>query len=167
MRKMNLRSAFLLLAFGAAAAPAQDLWFLQMSDPQFGMYANNANFTQETANFELAIATANRLHPGFIVICGDLINKPADPAQSAEFHRIAAKLDKSIALHLVAGNHDVENSPTPASLASYSRTAFGKDYYAFDYPGFHGIVLDSSLMQHPEHRAGRKPPVRTPGSPPN
>jgi len=150
---MNLRSASLLLAFAAASAPAQDLWFLQMSDPQFGMYANNENFTQETANFEFAIATANRLHPRFIVICGDLINRPADPAQSAEFHRIAAKLDKSIGLHLAAGNHDVGNSPTAASLASY-RTAFGKDYYAFDYPGFRGIVVDSSLMQHPEAAPG-------------
>jgi serine/threonine-protein phosphatase CPPED1 len=158
MKAMNPCPRFLLVALAAAslfaAAPvrAQDLWFLQMSDPQFGMYANNENFTQETANFEFVIAAANRLHPRFIVICGDLINKPGDLAQASEFHRIAAKLDKSIALHLVAGNHDVENSPTPASLQSY-RKAFGKDYYAFDYPGFRGIVVDSSLMQHPEAAA--------------
>jgi hypothetical protein len=35
--------------------------FIQMSDPQFGMYTKNANF--ETVNFEFAIASANRLKP--------------------------------------------------------------------------------------------------------
>jgi 3',5'-cyclic AMP phosphodiesterase CpdA len=120
-----------------------------MSDPQFGMYANNENFIQETANFEFAIANATRLKPKFIVICGDLINKAADPAQLAEFHRISAKLDQGIDLHLVAGNHDVGNTPTEVSLQAYRR-ALGKDYYEFEYPGFEGIVLDSSLIQHPE-----------------
>lgn len=127
----------------------QDLWFLQMSDPQFGMYAKDANFEQETANFEFAIATANRLQPKFVVICGDLINRTGDGAQIAEFHRIAGKLKQGIDLHLVAGNHDVGNTPTEQSLANYRRS-FGKDYYAFEYPGFEGIVLDSSLIQHPE-----------------
>jgi len=32
-----------------------------MADPQFGMYAENKDFRQETVNFEFAIATANRL----------------------------------------------------------------------------------------------------------
>ncbi len=37
--------------------------FLQMSDPQFGMYTKDAGFEQETANFDFAIATANSLRP--------------------------------------------------------------------------------------------------------
>jgi serine/threonine-protein phosphatase CPPED1 len=82
---------------------------MQMSDPQFGMYTADKGFEQETANFEFAIATASRLKPAFVVITGDLINKPGDPAQTAEYHRIAAKLDKRIKLYNVAGNHDVAN----------------------------------------------------------
>src|ERR1039458_8104842 len=104
--------------------------FIQMSDPQFGMYTKDQDFAHETANFELAIATANRLHPAFIVITGDLINKAADPAQAAEFHRIAAKLDPKIKLYNAPGNHDVGNEPTTASLAQY-REHFGRDYYSF------------------------------------
>jgi hypothetical protein len=38
-------------------------FFIQTSDPQFGMYAADSNFAQEIANFEMAITTANRLHP--------------------------------------------------------------------------------------------------------
>jgi predicted phosphodiesterase len=133
-----------------APQPAgQDFFFLQMSDTQFGMFADDANFKQETVNFEQAIDAANRLHPAFVVVCGDLINKPADAAQAAEYLRIAAKLDPSIPLYSVAGNHDVGNQPTPESLAAY-RARFGPDYYTFRHGDFEGLVLDSSLIQHPE-----------------
>jgi 3',5'-cyclic AMP phosphodiesterase CpdA len=127
---------------------AADFFFLQMSDPQFGMYTADGEFSQETANFEFAIANANRLRPAFIVVCGDLINKPADPAQTAEYLRIVAKLDPSINLYSVPGNHDVRNEPTAESLASFRRN-FGPDYYSFRYQDFAGIVIDSSLIQHP------------------
>ncbi|MGD1097882.1 MAG: metallophosphoesterase [Bryobacteraceae bacterium] len=128
---------------------AADWFFLQMSDPQFGMYSDNRDFSQETANFEFAIATANRLHPTFVVVCGDLINQPRDPAQTAEYLRIAAKLDRSIPLYNVAGNHDVGNAPTAELLKAY-REKFGPDYYTFRHGDFAGIVLDSSLIQHPD-----------------
>ena len=140
---------WLTLALLALSAPGGDFFFLQMSDPQFGMYTANKDFVQETANFEFAIASANRLRPAFVVICGDLVNKEGDPAQIAEYQRIAAKLDRSIPLHNVAGNHDVGNEPTPELLAAY-RKNFGPDYYTFRHGDFAGIVLDSSLIQHPD-----------------
>jgi 3',5'-cyclic AMP phosphodiesterase CpdA len=141
-----VKIAILLLL--AALLPAQT--FIQMSDPQFGMYSKDQNFVHETANFEFAIATSNRLKPAFVVVTGDLINKPGDAAQAAEYHRIAAKLDRSIRLVSVAGNHDVENEPTAESLARY-RERFGPDYYSFRAGDIAGIVLNSSLEQHPQH----------------
>ena len=138
---------FAVLLALAGIAPSADLTFVQMSDPQFGMFAENRNFAQETINFELAIADANRLKPAFVVVCGDLVNQAGDAAQIAEYQRIAAKLDRAIPLHNVAGNHDVGNEPTPESLAAY-RKKFGPDYYVFRYGDFLGIVLNSSLIQH-------------------
>jgi len=128
---------------------ASDFFFIQMSDPQFGMYTADGEFSQETANFEFAIANANRLRPAFVVVCGDLINKPGDPAQTAEYLRIASKLNPAIRLYSVPGNHDVRNEPTPESLAAYRRK-FGPDYYSFRYQDFAGFVIDSSLIQHPD-----------------
>jgi 3',5'-cyclic AMP phosphodiesterase CpdA len=125
-------------------------FFIQASDPQFGMYAKDANFTQETANFEFFIAGVNRLKPQFVVITGDLTNKPADAGQIAEFHRIAARLDPAIKLYNVAGNHDVKNDPTDESLAEY-RKNWGPDYYTFDCADIRGIVLNSSLIQAPSY----------------
>jgi 3',5'-cyclic AMP phosphodiesterase CpdA len=105
---------------------------------------------QETANFEFAIAAANRLRPAFVVVTGDLVNKAADAAQVAEYQRIAGKLDRAIPLHNVPGNHDVGNTPTPATIAAYVRQ-FGPDHYRFTAgDGFVGIVLDSSVIAAPQ-----------------
>jgi 3',5'-cyclic AMP phosphodiesterase CpdA len=122
--------------------------FLQMADPQFGMFTKDRDFAQETANYEFAITTANRLKPRFVIVCGDLVNKPGDRAQIAEYRRITAKLDKSIRVYHVAGNHDVGNEPTPQSLASYQEQ-FGPDHYSFREGGLYGIVLNSSLIHSP------------------
>jgi len=140
------RIALGLVFAGALAAQT----FIQMSDPQFGMYAKNQGFEHETANFEFAISTANRLKPAFVVVTGDLINQSSNAAQAAEYKRIAAKLDRKIRLFNVAGNHDVENEPTRETLAQY-RKRFGPDYYTFRVGDIAGFVLDSSLEQHPQN----------------
>jgi 3',5'-cyclic AMP phosphodiesterase CpdA len=134
-----------------ATSPAP-LLFLQLSDPQFGMHANNKDFAQETANFEFAIATANRLRPAFVVITGDLVNRGGDAAQIAEFKRIAAKLDPAIHLYVAPGNHDVGNKPTPQTIAAYVEK-FGPDHYRFREGDVIGLVLNSSLIHTPDAAA--------------
>lgn len=131
-----------------ARAP-RSFFFFVMSDTQFGMFTNNKGFTKETRNFEKAISAANRLHPAFIVICGDLVNQSANKAQISEYKRIVATLDPSIPLYNVPGNHDVGNIPTAGSL-EYYRNNFGPDYYSFQYDDLYGIVLNSMLMSFPD-----------------
>ena len=141
-------TAVFLFLNGAARA-ADPFFFIQLSDPQFGMFTGDKDFVQETANFEFAVATVNRLKPAFVVITGDLINKPGDAAQIAEFQRIVKKVSSSIPVYNVAGNHDVENVPTPASLAAYTNQ-FGADRYTFRHGEFAGIVLNSSVIHSPQ-----------------
>jgi 3',5'-cyclic AMP phosphodiesterase CpdA len=123
-------------------------FFVQTTDPQFGMFAEDRNFTQETTNWEFVVSNVNRLHPAFLVVCGDLTNKAADANEIAEYKRINAKLDPAIHLYSVPGNHDVGNEPTPASLGAY-RKNYGKDYYSFREGPVYGIVLNSNLMKAP------------------
>jgi len=132
-----------------SSSRSEPFFFVQMADPQFGMFTQNKGFKAETRLFEKAIAQVNRLKPAFVVICGDLTNKCGDSAQIAEFHRIAGQLDTSIPLYLVAGNHDVRKDPTPESLERY-RKNYGKDYYAFRHNGCHFIVLNDSVLDRPE-----------------
>jgi 3',5'-cyclic AMP phosphodiesterase CpdA len=91
----------------------------------------------------------NRLRPAFVVITGDLVNRAGDAAQIAEYRRIVGKIEASIPVYNIAGNHDVENVPTPQSLAAYVKT-FGPDHYAFRQRGLVGIVLDSSVIHSPD-----------------
>jgi 3',5'-cyclic AMP phosphodiesterase CpdA len=146
---VSTRLAALFLMAAAVSPAAEPFSFIQMSDPQFGMFAENRGVEHETANFEFAIAAANRQHPKFVVITGDLIHQVGNASQAAEYHRIVAKLDPSIRLYNVPGNHDVGNQPTPASLAAW-RERFGPDYYSFWYGDFAGFVLNSSLIAAPD-----------------
>jgi len=139
----------LLLASGLAAQQDNSFFFVQVSDPQFGMHTSDKDFEQETATFEFVVASLNRLRPAFVVTTGDLVNKQDDPAQTGEYLRIARKLDRSIPFYNVAGNHDVGNQPTPESLAAYRRR-FGRDYYSFRHGELYGIVLNTSLITAPE-----------------
>ena len=146
--------AFLAAASLAACRSAprvadrQPFFFIQMADPQFGFFTANKDFAQETVNFERAIAAANRLRPAFVVICGDLTHRQGDPAQIAEYHRIAAQLDRAIPLYSVSGNHDLALPLSRASIRAYGQ-AFGPDYYTFENHGLFGIVINSSLFKEP------------------
>jgi 3',5'-cyclic AMP phosphodiesterase CpdA len=148
IRRLILFACLVFFVFPIAAQPEQPWFFAVLADPQFGMYAKDRNFAQETANFEFAVATLNRLHPRFVVICGDLVNRTGDEAEIAEYKRILKQLDPSIPVYPVAGNHDVGNTPTAETIGGY-RTAFGPDYYTFTAGSIFGIVLNSNLMTSP------------------
>jgi 3',5'-cyclic AMP phosphodiesterase CpdA len=151
MRRLLLALSLFAISLPAAAqSPKPKPWFFAvLADPQLGMYAKDKNFAQETANFEFAVANLNRLHPRFVVVCGDLVNRTGDPAEIAEYKRILGKLDPSIPVYNVVGNHDIGNIPRPETLDRY-HAAFGRDYYTFSQGDILGIALDSSLIQAPQ-----------------
>ena len=123
-------------------------YFIQMSDPQFGFMEAE----QEAKNAEKAVAHVNRLKPKFAVVCGDLVHPPPGnkdrPEKLAEFKRVFSKIDPSIPLVCVAGNHDLGNRPTPASIREH-RALFGDDYFSFWAGGTRCLVLNSSLFSDP------------------
>ena len=139
----------LIFILAARAFAADPVFFIQASDPQFGMYTADKDFAQETANWTFAVANVNRIHPAFIVVSGDLVNKTGDAAQIAEYLRITRSIDRSIHVYNVPGNHDVGNEPTPESIAAYRKT-FGPDYYSFREGPIYGIVLNSSYFKAPD-----------------
>ena len=155
-----------------------DFTFMQLADPQFGLFARFSGqtaeaiagfrarglnikpapqikgFSDETRLFEAAINIANILRPAFVVVCGDIVNQWNDTAATEEALRIGELLDDDIDLHWVAGNHDVgaddrHEIPTHESLARY-RSNFGPDNYAFQHEKASFIVLNTAVLQHPE-----------------
>ena len=136
----------------SASVQSRPVTFAVLADPQLGMYAKDNDFLQETANLEFVIANLNRLHPDFVVVCGDLTNRTGDQAEITAYKQMMRKLDPAIPVYNVAGNHDVGNLPTPSTLAGY-RAAYGPDYYVFHYGNVVGVVLDSNLISSPDHVA--------------
>ena len=146
---LKLFSTALLLLLTVSLRAAEPFFFIQVTDPQLGMFSDNKDFAQETANLELAVATINRLHPAFVVVSGDVLNKPGDAAQTSEYHRIISRVNPAIPVYPVAGNHDIGNLPTPADIAVYTNH-FGPDHYTFRHQGFIGIVLNSVVIHSPQ-----------------
>jgi 3',5'-cyclic AMP phosphodiesterase CpdA len=147
--KLVIFFALLVVVLVPGFGQNQPFCFIMLTDPQFGMYTQNASFVQETANYEFAVAGVNRLKPGFVIVLGDLVNKVGDPEQIKEFLRISGKIDASIPTYFVAGNHDVGAEPTSQTIAAY-RKNIGRDYYSFRIGPVYGIVIDSSLIIAPQ-----------------
>lgn len=139
----------LLLPMGTVAGKHPPFFFFVITDPQLGMYDHDQDLSRESENLQKLVAIANRLHPAFIVNCGDLVNRPGDSREIQQYQHIMSGLDPHIPVYNVPGNHDVRNQPTPESLAAY-RSAFGRDYYTFQYQGLEGVVLNTSLIKYPE-----------------
>lgn len=126
-----------------ACAQSKPLVFLQAADPQMGMFSKDQNSQREIRNLSELVQEANQLHPAFVVICGDLTNSSTNAEELRAFRSTISGLH--VPLHLVPGNHDVGNRPTPRQIARYRRR-YGRDYYSFHSGSFIGIVLDSMLM---------------------
>lgn len=150
MRVMILLVTSLVPLFFCSPAIAQQksLVFMQIADPQMGMFSDDHGSQREITNLSAVLKDANLLHPAFLVICGDLVNDSHDPEELKSFQETIAQLATDVPLHLVPGNHDVGLNPTPKQLAVY-RKRFGPDYYEYHSGSFIGIVLDSMLMADP------------------
>ena len=147
--------------------------FIQMADPQFGMFLAFSklseqqkaerigsgmrlrfldekieNLSNEIRLFTKAIEIANEWSPDFVVICGDMTHDQNSVEQRAKVFSIARQLNDKIDLHWVAGNHDVGKDPTKQSLEKF-RKNYGSDNYSFQADQHYFIVLNSAICFDP------------------
>lgn len=127
-------------------------FFVQLTDTQFGFWNDDRSWWREARNVRRAIELINSWRPRFVVVTGDLVNAPpgsrAHEPQVQTYKQLFAALDPQVPLVSVAGNHDVGNEPTPASLACHQEH-FGDDYFAFWVGGVRFLALNSTLLQRP------------------
>ena len=94
IRRITISLVMILIignAFAQKNVPSAPWFFIQLTDPQFGMFENNAGFEKETALYEKAVASINQLNPDFVVITGDFVNDSKSAEQINEFKRINFK----------------------------------------------------------------------------
>ena len=115
--------------------------FVQLCDTQLGF----GGYEHDLSAFKQAAKQINAMKPDFVVICGDLVDV-FDDKSIADFKSI--KDEFTMPCYCAAGNHDVGNQPTAASLKHY-REALGKDYYSFEHNGYTFVLPNTSLWKSP------------------
>lgn len=146
-----LSSLILILIFAGFALAQKNnqtapWFFIQLTDPQFGMFENNAGFEKETILYEKAVSEINRLNPDFVVITGDFVHDQNSVAQINEFKRITAKIKPSIAVYYSPGNHDIGQVPNEESLKKYTKN-YGSDRFSFKHKGLSFIGFNTGLIK--------------------
>ena len=143
-------SLFLILFTGILKSqkPADPLpfFFIQVTDPQFGMFESNKGFGKETELYEKAVTAINRLNPDFVVITGDLVNNKDDKSQISEFKRITAKINSKIPVYYSPGNHDIGQDPTQKDIDSFIAN-YGHDRFSFMHKKSLFIGLNSCIIK--------------------
>lgn len=105
-------------------------FFIQLSDPQLGFYSQGSDFSREREQMMTFIEAINLLKPAFVVISGDLVHQKDDEAQLAGFDSLCRKIDSSIPLYLIPGNHDVGNDMTEEGTKQFVRR-YGSDRFVW------------------------------------
>ena len=152
MKTYRLIVVFCVLLFSIAQVKSQDknpsfpFFFIQVTDPQFGMFESNNGFKKETELYEKAINEINRLRPDFIVITGDLVNNKDDNPQVEEFKRITSRIKTSIPVWFIPGNHDIGQSPLQNDIDKFT-SDYGHDRFSFMHKNCLFIGLNSCLIK--------------------
>ena len=150
LRKLIIALIMILIITGALFAQektSNDPWFfIQITDPQFGMFTNNKGFQKETILYEKAISAINKLSPDFVVITGDFVHNQKSVSQINEFKRITSKINSEIPVYYTPGNHDIGQVPNKKSLKKY-RKNYGSDKFSFTHKGNSFIGFNSGLIK--------------------
>ncbi|GAB1359343.1 metallophosphoesterase [Porphyromonadaceae bacterium] len=145
MRKIYLLVVLCAL-FCSCGGQNKPFFFIQISDPQFGMIERNKGFSNETDLVERSIAAINRLKPDFVVVTGDMVNDPNNVEQLKEWKRLSATIDPDIKVFAVPGNHDVGNDAAPEMVEKY-KSEYGYDRFSFSHKGVCFIGYNSPIIK--------------------
>lgn len=121
-------------------------FFIQVTDPQFGMFESNKGFGKESELYEKAVNAINRLSPDFVVITGDLVNNKEDRSQIFEFKRITAKINPEIPVYYSPGNHDIGQESEQKDIDSFIAN-YGHDRFSFMHKKSLFIGLNSCIIK--------------------
>jgi 3',5'-cyclic AMP phosphodiesterase CpdA len=119
--------------------------FIQLSDPQFGMYSNNEDFDKESGLYIQAVRKINEFRPDFVVITGDFVHDPESESQINEFKRITDQISPTIPVYMVPGNHDI-GTVNDTNLKTYFKR-YGKDRFSFEHKGSRFIGFNTTLIK--------------------
>ena len=133
-------------------APAEDFFFLQLSDTHWGFRGPPNPEADVTLPRTVATIAALSQKPDFVVFTGDLTHTTDDAAERrrrmAEMKRIVSGMGVPH-VRFLAGEHDASHDRGEAY-----REHFGDLHYSFDHKGIHFVALDN--VSDPEAALGEE-----------
>lgn len=156
MMPFNNYAKYLVLVIGTlfficskSFSQSDSIVVVQITDTQFGFFAENKNFEKETELYTQAVRQINELNPTFVVITGDFVHSSKNISQINEFKRITALINKDIPVYYSPGNHDLGQSPTKEDFEFYFSN-YGKEAERFSFKqgnsafiGFNSVIIKS------------------------
>lgn len=153
MKRLLLLSVLL----AAVSCAPKTFTIVQIADSQLGFdaavksqepgaeYINDLSF--EVEFLTKAVMEVNRIKPDMVVFTGDQIHLPLDTEQRTAFCEAVSKIDKSVKVLYLPGNHDVvlgENSVDSTPFTSL----FGEDRFVYNIDGVTVMGLNSNLIKY-------------------
>lgn len=135
---------------GSASAAFRPFTFVQIADPQFGMYMvmkEEPGYDREIRDCDLAVRQIEALRPEFIAVTGDFVNTWNDAEQLELFRAHHEALGRIAPVYLAVGNHDM---PPTAEARTMVRSRYGEDYFAVTHRQCRLIFLNSNLIFYAE-----------------
>jgi hypothetical protein len=131
--------------------------FVQATDPQIGWtYAGN-NCGGQNMDFKWG-ETVNKINivdpdPALVIVTGDLVDNKGNPSEIELYKFYAAQLKPSIPIYQLPGNHDIDDTPSPATYAlwqtNFSSSGTSNPWFSFTYGNNFFICLDSMVLKSP------------------
>lgn len=149
MKHSSFAIAALLLA--ACSSCSRDFTFVQITDPQMRFTRDTgiegvSDFQLDSLHLELAVAKINGLSPAFVVVTGDMIHDADSESDLRVYKSIIGKIDKSIPVYHVPGNHDIRDGADDSLVEQYI-ARFGSDRFSFELKGSRFIGIDSNVIR--------------------
>lgn len=159
------RLLLLSVLIAAVSCAPKTVTIIQIADSQLGFdaaikgqepgatYVNDLSY--EVDFLVKAVQEVNRIMPDVVVFTGDQINLPLDPEQRSAFCEAVARIDESVKVMYLPGNHDVivgENSVDSTPFTSL----FGEDRFVHRIDGVTLMGLNSNLIKYNDPSEGEQ-----------
>ena len=119
--------------------PGLALRFVQVADTH--MLTKKADKWNRGKNFARAVEEINELGPGFVLHCGDVVEK-CGRKHYERFVKIAAPMKAT--MHTTVGNHEMVKDDDSVPHDAYKEFTKNDLYHSFDYKNYHIVCLYSA-----------------------
>lgn len=127
----------------------RDISFIQISDPQIGFQEDGVEYGRSL--LEKTVSKINKLSPDFVVVTGDMVNRPGDSLQLATYFEALSRIYDHIPVYHIPGNHDIKGSSQSSRQAYIER--FGYERFSFTQKGCTFIGINTCPIQSGDQEA--------------